>query len=165
MERRLAAILAADVVGYSKLMGEDEAGTLMALRQFRRAILALALDNHNGNLTKSMGDGWLVEFASAADAVACALHLQTELTDHETIKLRIGVHIGDVTFEDEDIYGDGVNIASRLQEMAPPRRGFDLARRPTSIGRRRRSEFRRCRPPPPEKHSKGHDRTCLSGRV
>ena len=97
MERRLAAILAADVVGYSRLMGEDEAGTHAALRQFRRELLAPALDSHNGNLIKSMGDGWLMEFASAADAAACALHLQAALKDDETINLRIGVHIGNDT--------------------------------------------------------------------
>ena len=79
MERRLAAILAADVVGYSKLMGEDEAGTLDALRRLRRDVLAPALQLHRGNLIKSMGDGWLVEFASAGDAVACAMEVQDTL--------------------------------------------------------------------------------------
>ncbi len=120
MERRLAAILSADVVGYSKLMGEDEAGTLGELRRLRRDILAPAMRDHRGNLIKSMGDGWLIEFPSAGDAIKCAIEVQQTLADHRAIKLRIGLHIGDVTFEDEDIYGDGVNIAARLQEIAVP---------------------------------------------
>ena len=120
MERRLAAIMAADVVGYSKLMGEDESGTLGALRQLRRETIAPALVKHCGNLIKSMGDGWLVEFSSASEAVAAAIEIQKALVDNNIIKLRIGLHIGDVTFEDEDIYGDGVNIAARLQEFARP---------------------------------------------
>jgi len=119
-QRRLAAILAADVVGYSKLMGEDEAGTLTALRELRRDLLAPALQEHRGNLVKSMGDGWLVEFASAGDGVNCAIKVQDALVGHEVIKLRMGLHIGDVTFDEEDIYGDGVNIASRLQEICDP---------------------------------------------
>ena len=120
MARRLAAIFAADVVGYSKLMGEDEARTLTALRQFRRDLFAPAVDTHDGNLVKSMGDGWLVEFSSAGDAVAFAIQVQEELADNDIINLRIGVHVGDVTFEEEDIFGDGVNIAARLQEIAAP---------------------------------------------
>jgi adenylate cyclase len=120
LQRRLAAILAADVVGYSKLMGEDEAGTLAALRQVRQHLLAPAVEQHRGGVVKSMGDGWLVEFPSAADAVTCAIQVQDELSDNEIIHLRIGLHIGDVTFEDEDIYGDGVNTAARLQELAQP---------------------------------------------
>jgi TolB-like protein len=120
MERRLAAILAADVVGYSRLMGEDEVGTLGALRQFRSQLLAPVVDRYRGTVVKSMGDGWLVEFASIADAVACAIAVQEGLAEQQPIKLRIGVHLGDVTHEDEDIYGDGVNIAARLQEIAKP---------------------------------------------
>jgi adenylate cyclase len=120
LERRLAAILAADVADYSRLMGEDEAGTLAALRLLRHEILASAVEQHRGNLIKSMGDGWLVEFPSAGDAVGCAIGIQEILAGHEIIKLRIGLHIGDVTFEDDDIYGDGVNIASRLQELSAP---------------------------------------------
>jgi len=119
VQRRLAAILAADVVGYSKLMGEDEAGTLAALRQLRRGLLAQAVTEFRGNPSKAWA-GWLVEFPSAVDAVTCAIKVQESLTDQDLIKLRIGLHIGDVTFEDEDIYGDGVNIAARLQEIASP---------------------------------------------
>ena len=118
--RRLAAILAADVVGYSKLMGEDEASTLTALRRLRREVFAPLIEAHGGSLVKSMGDGWLVEFVSAVDAVSCALQVQDRLTDHEIIKLRIGVHIGDVVHEDEDIFGDAVNVAARLEEVAEP---------------------------------------------
>jgi len=119
-ERRLAAILAGDVAGYSRLMGEDEATTLDALRHLRRELLGPAIADHRGTLVKSMGDGWLVEFASAADGVNCAIQVQEALADHELIKLRVGLHVGDVTFEDEDIYGDGVNIAARLQDLSAP---------------------------------------------
>jgi adenylate cyclase len=118
--RRLAAILAADVVGYSRLMSEDEAATLDALRHLRRDVFTPAVSEYNGKLVKSMGDGWLVEFPSVADGVACSIQVQEAIADHKRIKLRIGLHVGDVTFEEEDIYGDGVNVASRLQELADP---------------------------------------------
>ncbi len=117
-QRKLAAILAADVVGYSRLMGEDEANTLAALREWRAEAFEPTVSSNRGNVVKSMGDGWLVEFASAGDAVACAIQVQEQLSDHEILKLRIGVHIGDITHADDDIYGDGVNIAARLQEIA-----------------------------------------------
>ena len=120
IHRRLAAVMAADVVGYSRLMSEDETGTLDALRHLRRELFAPAVAEHRGTIVKSMGDGWLVEFASLADGVTCAIQLQEGLADRKRIKLRIGLHIGDVTFEDEDIYGDGVNVAARLQELAEP---------------------------------------------
>ena len=120
MERRLAAILAADVVGYSRLMGEDEEGTLAALRQFRAEQFAPSVVDHHGNIIKNMGDGWLVEFSSAADAIKCAFQMQEKLSDANIIRLRIGIHIGDILHADEDIFGDGVNIASRLQELAAP---------------------------------------------
>jgi len=119
-QRSLAAIVSADVVGYSRLMGEDAAGTLTALRQLRTEIFAPTVDDHHGRIVKSMGDGWLVEFASVADAVACAIEVQEQLTGNDIIKLRIGVHLGDITHDNEDIYGDGVNIAARLQEIAEP---------------------------------------------
>ncbi len=120
IHRRLAAILAADVAGYSRLMGEDEAGTLTALRQLRTELFAPTVDRHRGKVVKSMGDGWLVEFASVVDAVTCAIEVQQGLVGHDGIKLRVGVHLGDVTHEEEDIFGDGVNIAARLQEIAEP---------------------------------------------
>jgi adenylate cyclase len=118
--RRLAAILAADVVGYSALMAADEAGTLAALRQLRSEVFGPAVAGHRGRVVKSMGDGWLVEFASAVDAVSCAMQMQDRLAGHEAIRLRIGVHIGDVTHEDDDIFGDGVNVAARLEGLAEP---------------------------------------------
>ncbi len=119
-ERRLAAIISADVVGYSRLMGEDAAGTLTALRQLRNDTLVPQVDAHRGSVVKSMGDGWLVEFDSVVDAVSCAIEVQEQLAEQEVPKLRIGVHLGDIAHEDEDIYGDGVNIAARLQEIAEP---------------------------------------------
>ena len=118
--RRLAAILAADVAGYSRLMGEDEARTLAALRELRNELFEPLITDHRGQVVKRMGDGWLVEFASVVDAVNCAMEVQESLTNHEVIKLRMGIHIGDIVHEDEDIYGDGVNIAARLQELAAP---------------------------------------------
>ncbi|MDH3582169.1 MAG: adenylate/guanylate cyclase domain-containing protein, partial [Hyphomicrobiales bacterium] len=118
--RQLAAILSADVVGYSRLMGEDETATLSALRRFRSEFLRPTIDSHHGAIVKSMGDGWLIKFASVVDAINCAIRLQEQLTDEETFKIRIGVHLGDITHEDEDIYGDGVNVAARLQEISEP---------------------------------------------
>ena len=118
---KLAAILAADVAGYSRLMGEDAGGTLVALRQLRRELLEPLVSNHRGVVIKRMGDGWLIEFGSVVDAVTCAIEIQKGLAEQKTIQLRIGVHLGDIVHEDEDIYGDGINIAARLQEMAAPR--------------------------------------------
>ncbi|MFC6636962.1 adenylate/guanylate cyclase domain-containing protein [Sulfitobacter sediminilitoris] len=120
MVRKLAAILAADVVGYSKLMGSDESGTLSSLRSFRNDLLSPLLERSNGAILKSMGDGWFIEFQSVTDAVSCALALQDALENQSPIQLRIGLHIGEVTITEEDIYGDGVNISARLQEMAAP---------------------------------------------
>jgi TolB-like protein/tetratricopeptide (TPR) repeat protein len=120
IQRRLAAILAADVAGYSRLMGEDETGTLSALRHLRTEQFVPTVDRHRGKIVKSMGDGWLVEFASVVDAVTCAIEVQEGLAGHESIKIRVGVHLGDITHEEEDIFGDGVNIAARLQEIAEP---------------------------------------------
>ena len=120
MKRRLAAILAADVVGYSRLMGEDETGTLSALRRMRAEHFVPTVDHHRGKIVKSMGDGWLVEFASVVDAVTCAIEIQEGVAAQSQIKLRMGIHLGDITHEEEDIFGDGVNIAARLQEVADP---------------------------------------------
>lgn len=120
IQRRLAAILAADVVGYSRLMGEDESATLAALRNLRTQVFGPTVASYNGAIVKSMGDGWLVAFNSAADAVNCAIEIQETLSDQQTIELRTGIHVGDITHEDEDVYGDGVNIAARLQEKAEP---------------------------------------------
>lgn len=112
--------MAADVVGYSRLMGEDEQRTLSALREIRTSIFDPAVHEESGKIIKRMGDGWLVEFPSIAAAIACAINIQSQLTDHEVVQLRIGIHTGDVTFDDEDIYGDGVNIAARLEALAKP---------------------------------------------
>ena len=119
MSRKLAAVLAADIVGYSKLVSEDEASALAALRDFRVNSVRPFAAQHRGEIVKSMGDGWLIAFASAQDAVSCAIKLQGAQEEHDRIKLRIGVHIGDVTREDEDIFGDGVNVAARLEALAP----------------------------------------------
>ncbi len=127
MERRLAAILAADVVGYSRLMGVDEAGTLAALKIRRREVLKPLVATHHGRIFKVSGDGVLVEFASAVNAVQCAVDLQEGMAsansgqpEERFIVLRIGVNLGDVIVEDSDLYGDGVNIAARLESIAEP---------------------------------------------
>ena len=122
--RRLAAILAADVVGYSRMMGADEAGTLTALKRHREAIFNPAVVQHSGRVVKLIGDGTLVEFASVVDAVSCALAIQRAVASDGAadprIVLRIGVNLGDVIIEGDDIYGDGVNVAARLEPLAEP---------------------------------------------
>jgi TolB-like protein/class 3 adenylate cyclase len=127
MERRLTAILAADVVGYSRLMGEDEVGTLEGLKSCRRELIDPEIRKHRGRMIKLMGDGALVEFASVVDAVQCAAVIQRRMADRNQdiaesrqIRFRIGVNLGDIIVEDDDIYGDGVNIAARLQAIAEP---------------------------------------------
>src|SRR6202051_1848049 len=120
--RKLAAILAADVIGYPRLMGADEAGTLAALKRHRETIFDPAVAAHNGRIVKLIGDGAIVEFGSVVDAVKCALSVQRSgaalsyaTARQPTIVLRIGINLGDVTFENDDLYGDGVNIAARLE--------------------------------------------------
>lgn len=123
MTRRLAAILAADVVGYSKLMAEDETGTLDALRSHRVDLFDPEVSRHHGRIVKLMGDGALVEFQSAVDAVECAVAVQQAMEaapSVSSLRLRIGINLGDVIIEGDDIYGDGVNVASRLQAIAQP---------------------------------------------
>ncbi len=127
MERRLTAILSADVVGYSRLMEVDEAGTLAALKAHRKELIHPAIDEHHGRIVKLMGDGTLVEFASVVDAVTCAVAIQTGMAERNDgvpadnrIEFRIGVHLGDIIVEDDDIYGDGVNVAARLEGLAEP---------------------------------------------
>src|SRR5262249_403283 len=124
-QRRLAAILAADVVGYSRLMERDEAGTLAALKSRRTQILQPTVSKHRGRSVKVMGDGVLVEFASAVNAVICAVELQGAMdkanagVDRDKhIVLRIGINLGDVMIEGSDLYGDGVNIAVRLEGLS-----------------------------------------------
>jgi len=127
LQRRLAAIVAADVVGYSRLMQLDEAGTLAALKARRKNILQPIVAKHNGRIVKLMGDGVLIEFASAVDAVECAVLLQeamgaanADLPGDRRIRLRIGINLGDVMVEGSDLYGDGVNIAARIEALADP---------------------------------------------
>jgi adenylate cyclase len=120
-ERRLAAILAADVAGYSRLMAADEAGTLAALRGLRTRVLDPAVAEHGGRMVKTTGDGFLIEFPSAVDAMRCALAVQSAEAERKGgLRLRIGVNVGDVVIEDGDILGDGVNIAARLEAVAEP---------------------------------------------
>jgi adenylate cyclase len=126
-QRRLAAVLAADVVGFTALMERDEAGTLARLKELRRSVLYPLLQVHHGRVVKLLGDGVLVEFASAVDAVTCAVEMQTQmrsqngdLPEQRRILLRVGVNLGDVIVEGDDIYGDGVNVAARLQTIAEP---------------------------------------------
>jgi adenylate cyclase len=127
VERRLAAILAADVVGYSRQMGADEAGTLAALKRHREIIFNPAVVAHNGRIVKLIGDGAIVEFGSVVDAVNCALSVQRSgvsvsgaAARQPTIVLRIGINLGDVIIENDDVYGEGVNIAARLEPLAEP---------------------------------------------
>ena len=127
INRKLAAILAADVVGYSRLMGADEAGTLAALKQHRETIFDPAVAAHNGRIVKLIGDGVIAEFGSVVDAVNCALSVQRsnavapdQSASQPVIVLRIGINLGDVIIEGDDIYGDGVNIAARLEPLAEP---------------------------------------------
>ena len=125
-QRRLAAIVAIDVVGYSRLIRADEDGTLAALRGIRKEIVEPGVAAHHGRIVKLMGDGLLVEFGSAVDAVRHAVELQEALMAHQTglpkerrVVLRIGINLGDVVIEDDDIHGDGVNVAARLEALAP----------------------------------------------
>ena len=127
VERRLAAILAADVAGYSRLMGADEEGTLASLRAHRRDFLDLKIAEHRGRIVKSTGDGLLVEFASVVDATRCALEVQHGMRERnisvprdERLEFRIGINVGDVIVENNDIFGDGVNVAARLEGIAEP---------------------------------------------
>jgi adenylate cyclase len=122
MQRRLAAVLNADLVGYSRLMSKDEAGTLITLKAYEIEVIDPTVTKHRGRIVKRMGDGYLAEFASVVDAVECALSWQCQAPPEgdQPLKFRIGVHLGDIIAEDEDIYGDGVNIASRLEALSQP---------------------------------------------
>ncbi len=138
VERRLAAVLAADVAGYSRLMGLDEERTLAQLKSFRKTLVDPGIAAHRGRIVKTTGDGMLVEFASAVDAARCAVEIQREMAQQNAavppelrIEFRIGIHVGDIIIDDNDIFGDGVNIAARLEGIARARR---------------RLYFRRCAP-------------------
>jgi adenylate cyclase len=127
VQRRLAAILSADVVGYSRLMGIEEAGTLARLKALRREIIDPTIAAHAGRIVKLIGDGTLVEFASAVDAVSCAIEVQKQIREREAdrpedvrIELRIGINVGDVIVDGDDIYGDGVNVAARIEALTEP---------------------------------------------
>jgi class 3 adenylate cyclase/TolB-like protein len=127
VERRLTAILAADVVGYSRLMGADEEGTLAAVKALRRELIDPGVSEHRGRVVKTMGDGFLIEFASVVDAVRFAVALQREMAERNAdvpadlrIEFRIGINVGDIMIEDGDIFGDGVNVAARLEGLADP---------------------------------------------
>src|SRR5262245_43292920 len=127
MERKLAAILAADIAGYSGLMEADEAGTFEQLRTSRKELFEPEISKHHGRIFKLMGDGLLAEFGSVVDAVECAVTLQrgmaernASVSDGKRIEVRIGINLGEVIVEGEDRYGEGVNVAARLQELADP---------------------------------------------
>jgi adenylate cyclase len=126
-ERRLAAILAADVAGYSRLMGVDEEGTLTRLKAIRREVADPKIKEHRGRIVKTTGDGLLLEFASVVDAVRCAVEVQREMEarnidvpSDRRIELRMGINVGDIIKDGRDIHGDGVNIAARLEGLAAP---------------------------------------------
>ncbi len=125
--RRLAAIVSADVVGYSRLMGADEAGTLAALRNHRAELIDGTISEHGGRIVKTMGDGLLLEFPSVVEATQCMVEIQSGMAERNQgidedrrIVFRIGINLGDIIIEGEDILGDGVNISARLQEIAEP---------------------------------------------
>ena len=127
VERRLAAILAADVAGYGRLMGRDEVGTLARLRSHRRELIDPKVAEHKGRVVKTTGDGILIEFPSVVEAVACAVAMQQGMDERnvgtperEKIVFRVGINLGDVIVEDGDIHGDGVNVAARLEGLAEP---------------------------------------------
>src|SRR5213592_2649865 len=127
VERRLAAVLAADVAGYSRLMGADEEDTLARLKALRKSLVDPAIAAHRGRIVKTTGDGMLVEFASAVDAARCAVEVQRTMARQNAavppdnrIEFRIGIHVGDIIIDDNDIFGDGVNIAARLESIAVP---------------------------------------------
>ena len=127
VERRLAAILAADVAGYSRLMGQDEEGTLAALKALRKSLIDPKIAEHRGRIVKTTGDGALVEFASPVDAVRCAAEIQRSMSERNAavqsdrwIEFRIGINVGDIIIDGGDIFGDGVNVAARLEGLAQP---------------------------------------------
>src|SRR5438128_1251450 len=127
VERRLAAVLAADVAGYSRLMGADEEGTHAALTALRREVSEPKIAEHRGRIVKTTGDGLLAEFASVVDAVRCAVEMQREMAERNVdvladrrIEFRISINLGDIIIEDGDIFGDGVNVAARIEALAEP---------------------------------------------
>ena len=135
VKRRLTTVLCADVHGYSRLMGADEAGTLGTLRRYRSAIAAL-VERHDGRIVNTWGDAVIAEFASVVEAVQCAVEIQQEISNQDSdpthahqMRFRIGINLGDVMVDGSDIFGDGVNIAARLQELAEPGRSLRFSLR------------------------------------
>src|SRR3712207_3566461 len=127
VERRLTAILAADVAGYSRLMGADEEGTLAQLKAHRFALVDPKIAEHRGRIVKTTGDGMLIEFASVVEAVRCAVEIQRGMVERnrgtppeKRIEFRVGINVGDIIIEGADIFGDGVNVAARLEGLAQP---------------------------------------------
>ena len=127
VERRLTAILAADVAGYSRLMGTDEEGTLARLKAHRRELVDPKIAEHRGRIVKTTGDGLLAEFASVVDAVRCAVEIQREIAERNAgvpsdrrIDFRVGINVGDIIIDGNDIFGDGVNVAARLEALCEP---------------------------------------------
>src|SRR5215471_696358 len=127
VDRRLAAIFAGDIAGYSRLMGADEEGTLRQLKAHRKELVDPKITEHRGRIVKTTGDGMLVEFVSVVDAVRCAVDIQRGMAEHNTevpadkrIEFRIGINVGDIIIDDDDIFGDGVNVAARLEALANP---------------------------------------------
>ena len=159
IERRLAAILAADIAGYSRLMGADEEGTLARLKAHRRELIDPKISEHRGRIVKTTGDGILLEFPSVVEAVSCALAVQRGMVERnagipegQRITFRIGVNLGDVIVEDGDIHGDGVNIAARLEALAEPG-GICISERRVPPGARQdRRRVRRHRRAEPQEH-------------
>jgi adenylate cyclase len=149
VERRLAAILAADVASYSRLMGADEEGTLAALRAHRREILDPKIAAHRGRIVKTTGDGLLIEFGSVVDATRCAVEVQLGIKErnisvpqNKRLEFRIGINIGDVIIEDDDLFGDGVNVAARLEGVAEPGGIIISAAAHDAVLNRVKAEFR-----------------------
>src|SRR2546426_9786154 len=127
VERRLAAILAADVAGYSRLIEADEEGTLRRLKSLRAEVIDLKIAEHRGRIVKTTGDGMLVEFASVVDALRCAAEVQRGMKERNAavpevkkMEFRIGINVGDIIIDGDEIFGDGVNIAARLEALARP---------------------------------------------
>ncbi len=150
VQRRLTAILAADIAGYSRLMGADEEGTLAQLKARRKALVDPKIAEHRGRIVKTTGDGMLVEFASAVDAARCAVEVQCRMSEQDTdvpqakrIEFRIGIHVGDIIIDDNDIFGDGVNIAARLEGIAESGAGLYFRRRTSANPRQSRYRVRR----------------------